>query len=232
MMNDTAMDTSTVRSSPVSDGQQSRRTAVGKRHGLQHKLRMWPKKRVKTRLRIYSLNVGTMIGNSRELAEMLDRRIIDTACVQKTKWKFSKAREIGHGYKLFYHLEKTSRNGVRIIVSQKWKDNILAVNRVSDRLMSTQLVTKKGRLISAYAPHIVFTGQNNDLFCEELHEMIQPIPDTEHVSMAGDLSGHIGTNRQGFERWHGGNGYGQLTEEGRVIMQRAHMFDLAVCPHV
>ena len=48
--------------------------------------------------------------------------------------------------------KKAGRNGVGIIVSQKRKDNILAVNRVSDRLMSMQLVIKKGRLsvISAY----------------------------------------------------------------------------------
>ena len=145
-----------------------------------------------------------------------------------------KSKEVGDGYKLFYHLEEKTRNGVRIIVSQKWKDNILAVNRVSDRLMSTQLVTKKGRLslISAYAPQIVCTGQNNYVFCEELLEMLQQIADTEHVRIAGDLNGHVGTNREGFERWHGGNGYGQLTEEGRVIVQRAHMFDLAACPHV
>ena len=103
MMNDTAMDTSTVRSSPVSDGQQSRLTAVGKRQGLSYRLRMWPKKRAKTRLRILSLNVGTMTGKSRELAEMLDSRRIDIACVQETKWKGSKAREIRDGYKLFYH---------------------------------------------------------------------------------------------------------------------------------
>ena len=103
MMNDTAMDTSTVRSSSVSDGQQSRLTAVGKRQGLPHKLRMWPKKRVKTRLRIFSLNLGTMTGKSRELAEMLDRRKIDIACVQETKWKESQAREIRDGYKHFYH---------------------------------------------------------------------------------------------------------------------------------
>ena len=92
MMNDSAMGTSTVRSSPVSDGQQSHLTAVGKRHWLQHKLRMWPKKRVNTRLRIFSLNVVTMIVNSRELAQMLDRRRIGIACVQETKWKGSKAR--------------------------------------------------------------------------------------------------------------------------------------------
>ena len=54
-------------------------------------------------------------------------------------------------YQLFYHGEKTS------IVSQKWKHNILAVNRVSDRLMSMQLVIKKGLLsiIPAYAPQVV-----------------------------------------------------------------------------
>ena len=44
-----------------------------------------------------------MTGKNRELAEMLDRRRIDIACAQETKWKGSKAREIGDGYKLFYH---------------------------------------------------------------------------------------------------------------------------------
>ena len=106
-----------------SDGQQSRLTAVVKRQGLSHRLRVWPKKRrVKTRLRIYSLNLGTMTVKSRERAEMLDRRKIDIACVQETKWKESQAREIRDGYKHFYHWEKTSRTGVGIIVSQKWKD--------------------------------------------------------------------------------------------------------------
>ena len=59
--------------------------------------------------------------------------------------------------------------------------------------------------------------------------MLQQIPDTAHVIIAGDLNGHIGANREGFERWHGGNGYGQLNEEGRVILQCAHMFDLEIC---
>ena len=133
----TWLDTSTVRLSPVSDGQQSRLTAVGKRQGLSHRLRMWPKKRAKTRLRILSLNVGTTTGKSRELADMLDRRSIYIysciACVQG-----SKAREIGDGYKLFYHGEKQAEI---VLVSS----SALAVN-ISDRLMPMQLVIKKGRL--------------------------------------------------------------------------------------
>ena len=149
---------------------------------------------------------------------MLDRRRIDIACVQETKGKGSKAREIGDGYKLFYHGEKTSRNGVGIIISHKWKDNILAVNRMSDPLMSMQLVSKKGRLhvISAYAPQVGCTDQEKDSFWEGLDEVLQQIPDTEQVILAGDLNGHIGASREEFERWHGGNGYGEMNEEGRV----------------
>ena len=114
--------------------------------------------------------------------------------------------------KLFYHGEKTSRNGVGIIISHKWKDNILAVNRLSDRLMSMQLVIKKGRLhvISAYAPQVGCTDQEKDSFWEGLDEVLQQIPDTEQVILAGDLNGHIGASREEFERWHGGNGYGEM----------------------
>ena len=108
---------------------------------------------------------------------------------------------------------------------------LLAVNRVSDRLMSMQLVIRKGRLsvISAYAPQVGCTHQEKDLFWEELDEMLQQIPYTEHVIIAGDLNGHIGANGEGFERWHGVNGYGQLNEEGRVILLCAQMFDHAIC---
>ena len=39
-----------------------------------------------------------------------------------------------------------------------------------------------------------------DLFWEELDEMLQQIPDSAHVIIAGDMNGHIGANRAGFER--------------------------------
>ena len=120
MMNDTAMVSSTVRSSPVHDGQQSRLTAVGKRQGLSHRLRMWPKKRAKTRLRIVSLNVGTVTEKSRELADMLDRRRLDIACVQETQWKGSNPREIRDVYKLLSTPQTVLQIGHRVLsVSKK-----------------------------------------------------------------------------------------------------------------
>ena len=61
-----------------------------------------------------SLNIGTMTGKSRELADTMTRRKIDIACIQETKWK--------------------GATGVAIVVGEKWRDNILEVNRISDRL--------------------------------------------------------------------------------------------------
>ncbi len=77
---------------------------------------------------------------------------MDIACVQETKWKGNKAREIGEGYKLCY--SGASRNGVGIILPSEWQDKILEVKRKIDRVMSIKLVVGKRMLniISAYAP--------------------------------------------------------------------------------
>ena len=39
-------------------------------------------------------------------------------CVQETKWKGSKARELENGFKLFYIGEDGRRNGVGIILNE------------------------------------------------------------------------------------------------------------------
>ena len=36
-----------------------------------------------------------MTGKGRELADMMERRNVDTLCLQKTKWKETKVRNIG-----------------------------------------------------------------------------------------------------------------------------------------
>ena len=53
-------------------------------------------------MRFLTVNLGTMTGKSREVANMLKRRRVSIACVHETKWKGSKAKEIGEGYKMYY----------------------------------------------------------------------------------------------------------------------------------
>ena len=57
------------------------------------------------------------------------RRKVDIACVQEVKWKGSKARNMAHGYKLFYHGDTSNRNGVGIILQEERTKDILEISR-------------------------------------------------------------------------------------------------------
>ena len=59
-------------------------------------------------------------GEGRELADMMERRKVDVQCLQETKWKGSKARNIGGGCKLFYNGGNGKRNGIWIVVRRSW----------------------------------------------------------------------------------------------------------------
>ena len=52
-------------------------------------------------LKFGTLNVGTITGESRELADITERRKLDILFVQETRSKGSKVRNTGGGYKLF-----------------------------------------------------------------------------------------------------------------------------------
>ena len=69
-----------------------------------------------TLLKIGTYNVGTMTGKGRELADMMTRRKLDILCVQETRWKGNKARELGDGCKLFYSgADGRGRNRIGIV---------------------------------------------------------------------------------------------------------------------
>ena len=87
---------------------------------------------------------------------MMERRNVDVLCLQKTKWKRSKARNIGVGCKLFYNGADGRRNGIGIVVSKELVESVLEVKRVSDKLMVIKLKEKESILnkISAYASQV------------------------------------------------------------------------------
>ena len=137
---------------------------------------------------------------------------------------------MGDGYKLYYHGETNNRNGIGIIVSQKWRDNVLNINRITDRIMALQLVIAKGKMnvLSVYTPQTGCTVEEKETFWRKLDGVSQRIPASEKVILAGDMNGHVGTDRSGVERWHGCHGYGSHNEEGRTILQCAQMYHLAI----
>ena len=92
----------------------------------------------------------------RGLANLTERNNVDILCLQKTKWKGSKARNIGGGCKLFYNGADGRRNGIKIVVREELAESVLEVKRVSGKLMALKIEVKGSilNIVSAYAPKV------------------------------------------------------------------------------
>ena len=80
-------------------------------------------------IRVGTLNIKTMTGRERELADMMERRNVDILCLQETMWKGSKATNIGGGYKIFYIGVDGRKNGIEIMVREELAESVLEVKK-------------------------------------------------------------------------------------------------------
>ena len=146
------------------------------------------------------------------------------------KWKESKARNIGGSYKLFYHRVSGQKNGVGIILKERFINSVLEVRRVSDRAMCMKLEVEGVlfNVISAYAPQVGCNIEEKEEFWDELDEEVQKIPGAERVVIGADLNGHVGEGNTGDERVMGRYEVRERNEEGQRIVDFAKRMDMAV----
>ena len=139
-------------------------------------------------VRVGTLNVGTMTGKGRELADMMDRRKVDIFCVQETKWKGNKARNIGGSFKLFYHGVDGRRSVVGVILKDEYAERVLEVRRMSDREMSVKLEVEGEmiNIISAYAPQVGCEVDEKEEFWSEFDEVMESVQRVERVVIGAD----------------------------------------------
>ena len=129
------------------------------------------------RMRFLTVNLVTMTGMSREVANILKRRRVAIACVQETKWKDAKAKEIGVGYKMYYFGTSNNRNGVAVILEREWHDKILKMDRIADRNINVKLAYANSisNVISAYAPQVGCPHEEKSQFYEHLEQLMRNI---------------------------------------------------------
>ena len=130
-----------------------------------------------------TLNIGTMTGRRRELEDMMERRNVYILCLQETKWKGSKARNIGDGCKIFYYGADGRKNGIGIVLREKLAESVLEVKRVSDRLMAIKLEVNGSilNIVSAYAPQVNNSMEEKNDFWEDLDGLIESISTEERI---------------------------------------------------
>jgi hypothetical protein len=83
-------------------------------------------------------------------------------------------------------------------------------------------------VISAYTPQIGLNKSVKMQFWEELDALISSVPISEKLFIEGDLNGHVGSTRVGFDGVHGGFGYESRNQEGEDILNFALAYDLIV----
>jgi len=187
------------------------------------------------RIRIATLNVGSMTKRSLELEQLMKKRHIDIMCVQETKWSNlgNKSRFLDlktKKYKLFYHGINNQRNGVGIIISDKYLNNIVNIKKMSDRIMMIKLVVQKKvwNIICAYAPQTGCVLSERDSFWSDFEMLMQEIPNDELIVIGSDMNGHVGEVNMGYEECHGGFGFGTMNAEGEELLDFAKSYGLTL----
>ena len=74
------------------------------------------------------------------------------------------------------------------------------------------------QVISAYAPQAGRPDEEKEEFWGSLDDTVSAIPALEGLIIGGDLNGHVGTERGGYEEVMGIYGFGDWNREGEYIL--------------
>ncbi|VDO99439.1 unnamed protein product [Heligmosomoides polygyrus] len=187
------------------------------------------KSRNVSRTRVATLNVGTLTGRSCECVEALERRRVDLCAVQETRWSCRKSRDIGRGFKAVLCGSPRTTGGVGVMISERFRDSIVGVERFDDRLMKVVVAAKERpyHFFSAYAPQTGCSDQAKDEIWNLLDEMTAEVPTKDVIIVAGDLNGHVGATKDGYS-CHGGFGHGSRNADGGRILEYAESHNLTI----
>ena len=161
---------------------------------------------------------------------MMKRRNVDILCLQETKWKGSKSRNIGGGCKLFYNGAFGRKNGIGIVVREELAESVLKMKRVLDRLMVIKLEVKGSilNIVSVYAPQVNNSMEEKSDFWEDLDGLIESVTNEERMVFGADLNGHVGEGNIGDEKIIERYDAGTRNKEESMVVDFGKKMDLAI----
>ena len=210
------------RAGTVSEGPAHGRKNLRSGHS-QTVIKLPDQERLQERLRVATVNVGTLRGRASEVVETVSRRNIDICCLQEVRWRGAGTRTITDKdtqYKLFWIRNQEGNGGVGVMLAEKWIQKVIHVNRVNDRLMLLKVLVGKRvvTIISTYAPQQGLSDDAKEKFYADLILHTSKVDEKEVIILGGDMNGHVGKTTAGYEDVHGGFGYGVRNAEGERIL--------------
>jgi hypothetical protein len=115
------------------------------------------------------------------------------------------------------------------MLDKSLKDGVVDIKRQGDMIILVKLLVGDliFNVISAYAPQIGFNASAKMQFWEELDALVSSMPISEKLFI-GDLNGHVGSTRVGFDEVHRGFKYGSRNQEGKGILNFVLAYDLFI----
>jgi hypothetical protein len=134
------------------------------------------------------------------------------------------------GFKFWYTGNMSTKNGIGIMLDKSFKHGVVDIKRQGDMIILIKLLVGDlvFNVISAYALQIDLNESVKMQFWEELDALVSSMPISEKLFIGGDLNGHVSSTRIGFDRVHGGFGYGSRDQEGKSILNFVLAYDLIV----
>jgi len=112
-------------------------TAPGKLISETRKLEAHLIRKSHTKLRLATVNIGTMIGRSAEVTEMVGRRQLDVVAIQKICFRNEGVKRVKGGeykYRLYWSGDEKVYGGVGLMVRHDLAKFVMALRRVSPKL--------------------------------------------------------------------------------------------------
>ena len=108
------------------------------------------------------------------------------------------------------------------------KEKIVELKRLGNRIIAINLVLDEDiiHIISACAPQVGLDESVRSQFWDEMDGLLREIPTSEKIFRRGDLNGHVGKDNKGYDRVHGGQGFGEKNESRDTTLDFALAFDL------
>jgi hypothetical protein len=147
------------------------------------------------------------------------------------KWNEQKAKKVEDtGFKLWYTKNTLTKNGIDIVLDKSLKDGVVDIKRQGDMIILVKLliVDLIFNVISAYTLQIGLNESVKMQFWEELDALISSMSISEKFFIGGDLNGHVGSTRVGFDGVHEGFRFESRNQEGESILNFALAYDLIV----
>jgi hypothetical protein len=107
---------------------------------------------------------------------------------------------------------------------------VVDIKHQGDRIILVKLLVGDlvFNVISAYTPQIGLNESVKMQFWEELDALVSSVPISKKLFIGGDLNGHVGSTRVGFDGVHGGFRYESRNHEMEGIFNFALAYDLIV----